>query len=318
MHSQMLLDEMVEEYIDEDFISEFSFTTSAHNKTRRPVTLTKDCLSLKEASVVAGSVLPGTNLIVKTLERHDRFSRMKNDLKLFNQKMIIAASWKIHEKSVIVSCRTYVWSVLGLSLILVLGGVTVPFTGRVHLSGVDPFNIATFIWLLIAFILLVAQSRYVPDWAWHDFLHRRIVCRSVTELSNVTGIDPQLVIHKLLIEERNTVLSTRGPFNSMFNRQSEEGFSIDVPCSTSTLYASGFVLFQCLGQVDRHIVCADLRPISKLLTAVHVNTWEKCLGCPLPIDSSQDRGQLPVLRLVEEDFHGDRLLGLFLADRKFG
>lgn len=319
MHSQMLLDEMVEEYVDEDFISEFSFTTTAHNNTKQPMILTKGCRSLKEAGVLANCVLPGTKLAdAGPLDRQHQFSPLKDDLEIFNQKMDIAATWKVHEKSVIVSCKTYVWSVLGISLILVLGGVAVPFTGRVHLSNVDPFNIATFVWLLVAFILLVAQSRYVPDWAWHDFLHRRIVCRSVTELSNVTGLDPQLVIHKLLIEERNTVLSTRGPFNSMFNRQSEEGFSIDVPCMTSTLYASGFVLFQCLGQVDRHIVCADLRPVSKILTASHVHKWEKCLGCPLPIDSSQEQGQLPVLRLVEEDFHGDRLLGLFLADRKFG
>lgn len=179
MHSQMLLNEMVEEYMDEDFISKFSFTTTIHNKTRKPIMLTKDCLTLKEATILAESVLPGTNLTdIRPLKRHKRFSGTKNQLEIFNQKMNNAVSWKIHEKSVIVSCSTYVWSVLSLSLILVLGGVTVPFTGRVHLQGVDPFNIATFVWLLVAFILLVAQSRYVPYWAWHDFLHRRIVCRN--------------------------------------------------------------------------------------------------------------------------------------------
>ena len=119
------------------------------------------------------------------------------------------------------------------------------------------------------------------------------------------------------MNEKASVLSTRGPFNSMFARQSLDGFSIDVPCMTSTLYASGFILFQCLGRCNRHILCVDVRPNAELQAASHRES-HKSLSYPIPINAVEDQFGDAILRLQMEEVHTHRVLGLFLGDRKFG
>jgi hypothetical protein len=68
------------------------------------------------------------------------------------------------------------------------------------------------------------------DWMWNDFLHRRVRCCSVSELHAVIGINEQLIIAKILHDERgSSVLKIRGPYNSLFLKRSTDGFSIDRP-----------------------------------------------------------------------------------------
>jgi hypothetical protein len=97
-------------------------------------------------------------------------------------------------------------------------------------------------------------------------------------------------------------------------------FSVDVACSTSTLYASGFLLFVGRGRHDRHLVCVDARRPEHLLTATHLE-YKDILGCPLSTDprfTAADKESSEVLHLQMKEFRGDRLLGVFLEDRLFG
>jgi hypothetical protein len=127
---------------------------------------------------------------------------------------------------------------------------------------VDPFNIATFSWLLAGFIILVAKSIRVNEWPWRDFLLGRVTCRSLSELRAVTGANEQDLYLYLLTKESETALITRGPYNKMFVRKEEHssgGFSIDIKPEIRTLVAAGLILVKVSMQDGSALVCLDLR-----------------------------------------------------------
>ncbi|KAK0707385.1 hypothetical protein B0H67DRAFT_452392, partial [Lasiosphaeris hirsuta] len=135
--------------------------------------------------------------------------------------------WDIEETTVGVNCVRYVYTVLALAGLLVAGGLTAAFTIGDRLEGVDPFGIATFSWVLAAFMILIAKSVRVTEWPWRSFLQGRVTCRSLSELRAVTGANEQDLILYLLTNEQENVLVTRGPYNRLFTRKGDAGFSID-------------------------------------------------------------------------------------------
>ncbi|CAP65382.1 uncharacterized protein PODANS_6_8880 [Podospora anserina S mat+] len=135
--------------------------------------------------------------------------------------------WVLEEKGVMVQCRLYVSAVVALSASLVIGGISIGITVGDRIPEVDPFNITTYCWVLAAFVVLVFKSIRVRDWPWNDFLHGQVLCRSVSELASVTGIQDQLIIAYLLYREPTSWLRTRGPFNNVFDGVHDDGFSID-------------------------------------------------------------------------------------------
>ncbi|KAH8782146.1 hypothetical protein BGZ57DRAFT_951891 [Hyaloscypha finlandica] len=195
------------------------------------------------------------------------------------------------EDSISYPCRRYVRTVLGIALTWVLGGMAVPFCVGERIRGVDPFQITTFIWVLAGFGLILAKSQYVSDWPWHDFLHSKVVCRSVSELNDVTGVDGQITLMYLLQEESRSILWTRGPYNGMFERKVKEGaagFSIDIPIELSTLIDSGFVMLKVRNERGEHLVCLDVRKGNPAMAAVSGGTKSKTL---LVEDISKDNSR---------------------------
>ncbi|POS75010.1 hypothetical protein DHEL01_v206591 [Diaporthe helianthi] len=153
--------------------------------------------------------------------------------------------WVVDEMSVTVPCPEYVWRVIAVASLLAGGGLGIGFSVGDRINGVDPSNLATYLWVVAAFIILIAKNMKVKEWAWNDFLRRRVRCCSVSELQSMTGVDAQLIIYKLLHDERRgSVLNIRGPYNSAFLRRANEGFAIDVPISSSTLRRSGLVMLK--------------------------------------------------------------------------
>ncbi|KAI4644515.1 hypothetical protein J4E93_006420 [Alternaria ventricosa] len=168
--------------------------------------------------------------------------------------------WIISELTVTLKCHRYVYTILCFCAVLICGATAVPFSVQNRLKGVDPFNITTFAWLLAGFILVIAKSRYVCEWPWHDFLRGRVVCKSIKEMADVTGIDDQMILTSLLHNERDTTLITKGPYNGMFDRRAEsgnEGFSIDIPVHLSTMLASGFIVLKVLSVKGERLICLD-------------------------------------------------------------
>ncbi|RSL41592.1 hypothetical protein CEP53_012665 [Fusarium sp. AF-6] len=186
----------------------------------------------------------------------ERIQRHQLELGSFRDKM---KSCIPEEKGIMVHCGLYVSLLMILCVVLVAGGVSVGVAVGERIPGVDPFNITTYCWVLAAFVLLVAKSVKIQNWPWNDFLHGRVLCKSVSELCSVTGANEQLILAKLLQDESISILKTRGPYNTVFNRKSEDGFSIDRPLSTWTMLQTGLIMIEVESASGRGLVCLDLR-----------------------------------------------------------
>ncbi|KAI8685112.1 hypothetical protein NCS57_00179400 [Fusarium keratoplasticum] len=201
----------------------------------------------------------------------ERIQRHQLELDNFSNTM---KPWVLEEKGVMVHCRLYVSLLMLLCAVLVAGGVSIGVAVGERITGVDPFNITTYCWVLAAFVLLVAKSVRVQNWPWNDFLHGRVLCKSVSELSSVTGVDEQLILAKLLQDESISVLQTRGPYNTVFNRKSEDSFSIDRPLSTWTMLLSGLIMIEVDTVRGRGLVCLDLRRGTKYGLVQNMGAYE--------------------------------------------
>ncbi|CAK7236698.1 hypothetical protein SBRCBS47491_009726 [Sporothrix bragantina] len=179
-----------------------------------------------------------------------------------------SSEWVVEERTVRVRCTTYVYTVLAICSLLVIGGLMIGvFLGRaeensIALQNVDPFGITTYAWVLAGFIMLVAKSVRVNEWPWRDFLLQRVTCHSLSELQAVTGIDAQALLVHLLATESENVLVAAGPYNKVFARRGAagEGFKVDIKPEIRTLLAAGLVFVK----VSTHhqgtaLVCLDLR-----------------------------------------------------------
>jgi len=189
-------------------------------------------------------------------------------------------SWVYTEDAVVVRCGLYVWLVMLGASVLVAGGLAIGLTLQDRLKGVDPFNITVYAWVLAAFMVLISKAVLVEDWSWSDFLHRRVKCRSVAELRAVTGINDQLITAKLLHDEQDSVLTTRGPFNIVFLRKSTDGsrgFAIDVPIQNKTLLLSGLIMIKVETPLGHSLVCLDVRRGTELSVVNHREVGEDTL-----------------------------------------
>ena len=69
----------------------------------------------------------------------------------------------------------------------------------------------------------------------------------------------QFIMAYLLQHEGTSFLETRGPFNAVFGRRSEDGFSIDKPLSLWTLLLSGLIIIEGRSTTGPELICLDLR-----------------------------------------------------------
>ncbi len=181
-----------------------------------------------------------------------KFLQHKTEPELSQQEKNAMDTWVFSETSVTVQCREYIAIIIIICSAILFGGIAIPFAVRKRITGVDPFQITNFTWLIIGSILILAKGRYVNEWPWHDFIHGCVVCRKVSDLAGVTGVRAQTVLAKLLHNERQTTLITRGPYNGMFLRKADHsalGFSIDVPVHSRTMFLSGFTIFKIRGDL---------------------------------------------------------------------
>lgn len=187
---------------------------------------------------------------------------MADILQDYNLKRGEMKDWVIAEDSITISVRPYVSISVLIAFIVLCGGIAIPFVVRDRITGVDPFQITLFCWLVAGFIVLVAKGRYVNEWPWHEFLHGHVICCSLKEVCDATNINDQTVLMYLLLGEWQTVLRTRGPHNSMFKRRTpngDGGFAINRPIHISTMMASGYLIVQVVNLFGKHLICLDTR-----------------------------------------------------------
>ncbi|PNP75163.1 hypothetical protein FNYG_11499 [Fusarium nygamai] len=208
--------------------------------------------------------------------------------------------WAISDSTIVVPYKRYAWSWIAFSIFLVFAGLVIGLSIGDRIKGVDPFNISMFCWALAGVVLLVAKAIRVENWPWSDFLTGLVPCRSVSEVSAVTGIDSQLILAYLLGMDCRTYLQVSGPYNGLFSRPVEEGgFSIDVPVRCATAMEGGFIPIKILGEFGPGIIF------------IYTHSWT-CYNTARPVSmhkglhSSFDMAWNPV-RLDDEKLSGYRL-----------
>lgn len=256
------------------------------------------------------------------------------------------SNWEISASSITVKCRTYVVFMQIMIMVIILGSIALPFTVRDRIKGVDPFQITTFSWLLSGALLVIAKSRYVSSWPWHDFLRGVVVCSTVSDLSDVSGVDAQVILLFLLHNEWNTLLVSDGPYNGMFQRKTDprsisetknkekrneiltyrQGFSIDVPVNLTTMHGSGLVVLKAMNNSGEHLVCIDGRKGGMDgATQGERKFWMTCPGFNRDdLENYYDSGisdydiSKKVHMLQRESLSWTKILGVYVKDSKFG
>ena len=193
------------------------------------------------------------------------------------------SQWVIDSETIVIRCRRVVLFILAPTLAIAATGIVLLLAPYHKPRNVDPSNFMIFLWSIALSFLLVAKAFYVPDWPWHDFLRGEVQCRSVSEVSRITGIDRQLVLIHLLSHERILALRVKGPYAKLFSQcrtaddsttsissalsslndetlpSKASGFSIDVPITLEAVYASGFLIVKILSFDGPRLVFVDGR-----------------------------------------------------------
>lgn len=140
-----------------------------------------------------------------------------------------------------------------------------------------------------------------------------------------------MILNKLLYNELDTLMVTKGPYNGMFSRKvrmpETEGFSIDVPSHLSTLLASGLIILKVLSLNGEHLIVLDVRKGTALDWAVHEAVNTEYLSCQdLDKRDFEDEdeeeinplGTPRVLFLLRRKVTYTKVLGLYVSNSSFG
>jgi hypothetical protein len=218
--------------------------------------------------------------------------------------------WTIAENSVTVNCRGYVTIVLLTSGILVVSGLAIGFFVGESISGVDPFGITTFCWILAGFVTLVMKSIKVENWPWKDFMYSQVVRRGVNELAANTKFSPQEIITFLLHSEQSHVLYAAGPYNVLFSRQSQNRFAIDVKIDLDTIMRSGFVVVKVSSDTGGALICVDVRRNVDLKILQHC-TWQEKEAKLMCIEVPSEYNELDKYNVGWSKTGWNRVVGIY-------
>jgi len=280
----------------------------------------------KQFALVDGRLLSGSSQVDITHTNANE-SSLRNGLIQTRDKYKTAMeqvqTWTIEAKAITIPYRRYPWGVLGGCALIVVGGLVAGFTVGDRIAGVDPFNIAMFTWVLAGFVTILAKSVRVENWPWRDFIQGRIRCKTLTEVSAVTGIDPQTLLTILIRLERKMGLEKQGPFRAIWSRSADDGFSIDHPKETNTLMESGRLLIKVQSldgpalvvlQADWWALYSSVRPKGRS----EPNAGWVCRDFQDPGSWRKDDGKVvPLYTLCTNDVVWVRVLGVFKEDAVF-
>ncbi|KAF4851221.1 hypothetical protein CGCSCA4_v003611 [Colletotrichum siamense] len=247
----------------------------------------------------------------KTVTLSDREQAKKN-LEAVKNKYF---KWVTDANAIVISCKWYTWGSLVGCAILVLGGLAVGFTVGDRIHGVDPFNISVFCWVLAGFILLVAKAFRVENWPWSHFLRGQVTCRSVGEVVAVSGVDEQLLLALLLRIDSQIYLRTRGPFDILFLRHTDDiqgGFSIDAPIKMSTAVEGGLIPIKILADWGIGLIFLSARSWSSYNVISSSQNFKEELVCKdITHPASWVDGKIPCYRIRWEEVYIHQVLGVF-------
>ncbi|KAL4735665.1 hypothetical protein BDV11DRAFT_195459 [Aspergillus similis] len=298
------------------FLAAFLVRTSTYN----PPT-DSEVTSVWESSMSQQRALAGRSL-ASTYQHNDLCNMLRTKNIRTATGLDQFERWTIDEKSITIPYRGYCYGSLGVCATLVTGGLAIGLTVERRINGVDPFNISIFCWTLAAFLALLLRSIRVENWPWRDFLRGRVVCRSVSEVRDVAGIDPQLLLSILLILEIQMMLSKRGRFCVPFTRKEDNGFLIDIPITTKAMNDGGCFLAKVVTDTGPALVCVRAPwglPYKKVEPYESINRGEEANCSSLEDAWKWGKGEKehPLYQLSTNSLSWARVVGLFNKDAYF-
>jgi hypothetical protein len=220
--------------------------------------------------------------------------------------------WKVTDTSVIVSQRLYVSMTALLFVIALSAGVAMIGTLNGAIPDVDISNVVMAVWTIGGFCVVLAKSWSVKDWSWHDFIHFRLTCESVQQLSTATGINPQVIITFLLKQAEQQAFFTSGPYNTFFGERRESAaFAIDVPTKLSALQYCGFHFLGVALPEKDILVCIAGRKEKERTAAT--GSKESRLVCSVPGLLDADAPGT-ILHFKEQSFSWGKGYGFYIND----
>ena len=316
--------------LKENFSLEYVITTPARKNEDRKV---------GDPDIQPLSQSPALQLMNRSVNAADIDQGIMRKTQDYNSAVKQMKTWKITSTYIKVDCRKYVILACAVAVLLVLGGLSIPFSVQSRIRGVDPFQITLFTWIASGFVLVLAKSRYVSNWPWHDFLKGKVVCRSLSDLTDVSGLDTQMILQYLLHKEWKNLLVTSGPYNGLFRRKCDprtydkryavpqtEGFSIDRPVALLTMYAAGFVMLKVTSMDGEDLICLDGRKGGwDYGSHGRKGNWMTCRNFNEDIlESARDsvatekKDKHQVLFLKRIEFTWVKMLGLYTKESYFG
>ncbi|KAH9884177.1 hypothetical protein F4778DRAFT_774767 [Xylariomycetidae sp. FL2044] len=255
------------------------------------------------------------------LDEHLRMLRTSEKLKA-GEALTKIQGWVVDESSIVISNKWYAWGSLAFCGFVVVAGLAVGGTVGQRIPGVDPFNISTFSWVLAGFILIVLKSLRVENWPWSRFFRGEVVCRSISEVHAVTGMDPQTILAILLRLEPRMSLHKRGPFGAIFAKRSGNGFSIDVPMRTSTLLEGGIILVKVQSTVGPALAAirSHMRSRYSSVSPKDSSRGGQGIVCRDFLDPGtwgMGSNNYPLYTLTNEELQWYRIVGVFKKEAYF-
>lgn len=245
--------------------------------------------------------------------------------KKVNAALEMTDSWALDIDSIIIQSVWYCWGTCVGCAVLVIGGLAIGLTVNNRIHGVDPFNISVFCWVLAGFIIVFVKSLRVENWPWRDFFLGRVVCRTVSEVTAVSGIDEQLFLSILLRLEAIVIMNKQGPFRAVFKRQDDNaaaGFSIDVPFNRDSLADAGYFFIKVQSSRGPALVAIYALPSASynVVKPQHYSRGEtglKCRNFREPEKWGRGEHQMPMYGLSTNYLRWSRVIGLYWRDAYF-
>lgn len=230
-------------YAQPNFLAAVRIRTSQYEKSHKTALNNASVLNVFDTSMAQEGALAGLSADISEEAAQALRQRHQSTNDKFRDATAQLGKWVIDERSIVIHSVWFSWVVLMVVGTLVGGGVALVAI-QTRIAGVDPSNLVVLIWTAAGFLVVYFKSMRVENWPWRDFLHGRVVCRSVSEVQAVTKIDPQVLLAVLLRYETRVLLNMRGPFHGLFFRRSNDGFSIDVPARTETAITGGHIFIK--------------------------------------------------------------------------
>lgn len=308
------------------FLALFNICTSGYMSNRHGL-LDSDACRVLDSALAHGKDLsfpaPTSKPMFADSSRgvDDKALHLHREIK--KRKMVEATKmfqrWVVDETSITIPNKLYAWGFLGACATLVLGGLAIGLSVGSRIPGVDPLGFASFCWVFAGFLLVVAKSLRVENWPWSQFFRGRVVCRSVSEVHSVTGLDSQVILAILLKLEPRMILMKKGPFNAVFSKRSKEGssgFAIDIPSHITTLMEGGMTLVKVQSVVGDALVGirSDLWTIYTSVSpkgGTFNNEMVVCRDFSDPAKWLVGATEYPLYTLTRDDLQWFRVVGLF-------